>query len=983
VAALVADVTAQVEENERSHVRLAVMAEAAAGGSSSVRPIAYGDAITRLTERSIAVQEKERMARALMPLQTGVGVAGGMSMGVQAIQAMLELDPNKRGLNIDIMNMFNALCRVSMLEDLLDSETLLGEDFSDLAPYVAMCYLGDYKLWFKVAETDEDGQPTGRMVWEAVSSERGVKQGGPLSVFLASMTLIEVMRAAQRALDNFNGVCRDPGAHVSVAERKAAYELAERLGSVIGFLDDATIVARVEGLVKAFAAYKAKALERGWMAVEKKTVLTGNYFGDRPPVAMHAAAPHGGPAGATEGSGGGAGGGESTVAGAGSLPEGAAAGAGEGRGADRGAGEASAGAGDDGAGVDNTAGRTENKESEIGGCEPPLQDSRSSPSVGKFDLSDGVGTAHAGTVLHAHDSLINLGIPLGTDAFVCAALEDYVATHDRRLRTIARFAAESGPAVTHKGNVLSVQLALAFLRFSANARDVHLLRAVGRRLVDTAAGMHDRGVRAATAIVLGQCDLPTTGRLCDIPDSAMTKEYVRAYPAISLSVYAGGLGLRAWHSYADCAHVGQWAQAFQSSLYELADGTHDTYYPALRTVIAAADCLRELPDGAPRKPEHLRAAYDLAQSWRRCCEQTAAAYPDETDWVGISHPAHWLLATEGSVACIEAVPVRGQKILSRSVTKLRTAEVRAAMAVDEGAGALAFHRNHLAECSAECGALYLAQPWMDDGHMHLGRTALLSLVARRYRLQPPPDIVPAGRCPCGKRIPHTARGITEMDRLDHVECTCSKRGGLRTSVHDELTKLIVVFLKAAGYIDVKLEDRTWDVGPRVAQARQDLGRNLHQHRRPDIVCRHPYSGRVYVLDTTIAWRGMANAGLAYAEPGWAAAKAEARKNAAYAAALERQAERFGNGERFVPLAFEISGTWGVGMRELFAEGCKLAGRQRSADLFHWSAMEFMGHWRQRLSVALGRGRARCLEAAAVVAATWDVDPASEHSRFGF
>jgi hypothetical protein len=53
-----------------------------------------------------------------------------------------------------------------------------------------------------------------------------------------------------------------------------------------------------------------------------------------------------------------------------------------------------------------------------------------------------------------------------------------------------------------------------------------------------------------------------------------------------------------------------------------------------------------------------------------------------------------------------------------------------------------------------------------------------------------------------------------------------------------------VFLTVAGYIDVKLDDRTWDVGPRVAQARQDLGRNLHQHRR------------VYVLDTTIAWWGM-------------------------------------------------------------------------------------------------------------------------------
>jgi hypothetical protein len=44
----------------------------------------------------------------------------------------------------------------------------------------------------------------------------------------------------------------------------------------------------------------------------------------------------------------------------------------------------------------------------------------------------------------------------------------------------------------------------------------------------------------------------------------------------------------------------------------------------------------------------------------------------------------------------------------------------------------------------------------------------------------------------------------------------------------------------------------------------------------------------------------------------AAAKAEARKNAAYTAALDRHAERFGSGEWFVPLSFEISGTWGWG-----------------------------------------------------------------------
>jgi hypothetical protein len=76
--------------------------------------------------------------------------------------------------------------------------------------------------------------------------------------------------------------------------------------------------------------------------------------------------------------------------------------------------------------------------------------------------------------------------------------------------------------------------------------------------------------------------------------------------------------------------------------------------------------------------------------------------------------------------------------------------------------------------------------------------------------------------------------------------------------------------------------------------------------------RHSHNERVYILDTMIAWRGMANAGLAYAEPGRAAAKAEARNNVAYVATSERQVERFGNGERFVPLSFEISGHGGWG-----------------------------------------------------------------------
>ena len=64
------------------------------------------------------------------------------------------------------------------------------------------------------------------------------------------------------------------------------------------------------------------------------------------------------------------------------------------------------------------------------------------------------------------------------------------------------------------------------------------------------------------------------------------------------------------------------------------------------------------------------------------------------------------------------------------------------------------------------------------------------------------------------------------------------------------------------------------------------------------------------------------------------AKVEARKNGAYTTTLERQVERFGNDEWFVLVSFDVSGKWGVGTWELFAEGCNLVWRQRSADLSH-------------------------------------------------
>ena len=56
-----------------------------------------------------------------------------------------------------------------------------------------------------------------------------------------------------------------------------------------------------------------------------------------------------------------------------------------------------------------------------------------------------------------------------------------------------------------KGKVnFARQSALHMVRFSANARDVHLLRALGDEAVAEARIAHDQGIKVATAGVLAQ-----------------------------------------------------------------------------------------------------------------------------------------------------------------------------------------------------------------------------------------------------------------------------------------------------------------------------------------------------------------------------------------------------------------------------------------------------------------------------------------------
>ena len=95
----------------------------------------------------------------------------------------------------------------------------------------------------------------------------------------------------------------------------------------------------------------------------------------------------------------------------------------------------------------------------------------------------------------------------------------------------------------------------------------------------------------------------------------------------------------------------------------------------------------------------------------------------------------------------------------------------------------------------------------------------------------------------------------------------------------------------------------------------------------------------------------------------------------YNGALERQksgdrgwlaASESKDEDIFVPFAFEVGGAWGTEAEEFLKDSKKVAEHCRNGvgDLSHWSAINWGGHWRQRIGVEIARGLARCIERAA-------------------
>ena len=168
-------------------------------------------------------------------------------------------------------------------------------------------------------------------------------------------------------------------------------------------------------------------------------------------------------------------------------------------------------------------------------------------------------------VNRAVDGQVWLGVPLGTDAFVQSELKRQLEEHDKRQRGIAAYATCNGDAVGHAGVRLSRQLSIAAVKYSANGRDVHFLRSLGKRAVGEAAALHDNAVDHTLAVVLGQAAQPKGDEqpMCYRTHERASASYWESLPWLRLPGIA--VGVRPWARYGDAAHVGMWAQAYNSA----------------------------------------------------------------------------------------------------------------------------------------------------------------------------------------------------------------------------------------------------------------------------------------------------------------------------------------------------------------------------------------------------------------------------------
>ena len=159
-----------------------------------------------------------------------------------------------------------------------------------------------------------------------------------------------------------------------------------------------------------------------------------------------------------------------------------------------------------------------------------------------------------------------------------------IRANNQRLKLLIGCGNWDGPETGAAEGKIGRQGARICLQFSANSQDVHMLRSIPQRLVDEAAGLHDDGVMAAVAATYKQLTVPEGMNCCDVPQEMLHPHFRSIKGRLALQTFNGGMGMRAWRQYQNCAFVGMVSLTMMSAQQEIGDLTHCAF-PAVAAVI--------------------------------------------------------------------------------------------------------------------------------------------------------------------------------------------------------------------------------------------------------------------------------------------------------------------------------------------------------------------------------------------------------------
>ena len=152
--------------------------------NGTLRPIAVGETIRRITSKVAVELISDRARTFLEPLQLGVKTSNGCEAIIHTTRQWFHRhrsDPSKTAISVDISNAFNTVHRSAVLQS-------VRTHFPSLAPWVDCCYRHDSHLITGSSAACD----------QVIPSSRVVQQGDPLGPALFALAIHSIIQEARQ-----------------------------------------------------------------------------------------------------------------------------------------------------------------------------------------------------------------------------------------------------------------------------------------------------------------------------------------------------------------------------------------------------------------------------------------------------------------------------------------------------------------------------------------------------------------------------------------------------------------------------------------------------------------------------------------------------------------------------------------------------------------------------------------------------------------